>query len=135
MEHSLKKNDIIGYICNSCNLKIKNVHELIVLFHNSKGYDNSYMINIFSKIPDIRITCLSENNEKFKMLSFHIKGKKYKIKIIDSLAFLQGKLENLSGDLNNNLKIITKKHFTKNFKLVNKKLENFPYMLKTLVKI
>ena len=62
------------------------------------------------------------------MLSFHIKGKKYKIKIIDSLAFLQGKLEDLSGDLNNNLKIITKKHFTKNFKLVNKKLENFPYM-------
>ena len=108
--------------------KDKNVHELIVLFHNSKGYDNSYMINVFSKIPDIRITCLSENNEKFKMLSFHIKGKKYRIKIIDSLAFLQGKLEDLSGDFNNNLKIITKKHFTKNFKLVNKKLENFPYM-------
>ena len=125
--HSLKKNNIIDYICNSCNLKIKNVHELIVLFHNSKGYDNSYMINIFSKISDIRITCLSENNEKFKMLSFHIKGKKYKIKIIDSLAFLQGKLEDLSGDLNNNLKIITKKQFTKNFKLVNKKLENFSY--------
>ena len=62
------------------------------------------------------------------MLSFHIKGKKYKIKIIDSLAFLQGKLEDLSGDLDNKLKIITKKHFNKNFKLVNKKLENFPYM-------
>ena len=68
--HSLKKNNIIDYTCNSCNLKIKNVHDLIVLFHNSKGYDNSYMINIFSKIPDITITCLSENNEKFKMLSF-----------------------------------------------------------------
>ena len=125
--HSLKKKNIIDYICNSCNLKIKNSKQLVVLFHNSKGYDNSYMINIFSKIPDIRITCLSENNKTFKMLSFHIKGKKYKIKIIDSLAVLQGKLEDLSKDLDNKLKIVTKKHFNKNFKFVNKKLENFPY--------
>ena len=109
--HSLKKNNIIDYIYNSCNLKIKNSKQLVVLFHNSKGYDNSYMINIFSKIPDIRIKCLSENNERFKMLSFHIKGKKYKIKIIDSPAFLQGKLEDLSKDLDNKLKIVTKKTF------------------------
>ena len=125
--HSLKKNNITDYICNTCNLKIKNSKELVVLFHNSKGYDNSYMINIFATIPDIRITCLAENNEKFKMLSFNIKGKKCKIKIIDSLAFLQGKLETLSQDLDYKLKIVTKKHFNKNFKFVNKKLENFPY--------
>ena len=69
----------------------------------------------------------SQNNEKFKMLSFQIKGKKYKIKISDSLSFLQGKLETLSEDLDDKLKIVTKKHFNKNFKFVNKKLENFPY--------
>ena len=109
--HSLRKNNIIDYICNSCKLKIKNIKELVVLFHYLKEYDNSYMINIFSKIPDIRITCLSENNEKFKMLSFHIKGKKYKIEIIDSLAFLQGRLEDISDYLDNKLKIVTKKHF------------------------
>ena len=86
------------------------------------------MINIFSKIPDIKITCLSENNEKFKMLSFNIPNNKYKVKVIDSLAFLQGDLENLSKELENKLKIATKKHFNKNFKFVNKKLENFPYM-------
>ena len=126
--HSLKKNNIIDYICNSCNLKIKHVHELIVIFHNSKGYDNSYMIDIFSEIPNIRINCLSENQEKFKMSSFSIPNKKYKIKIIDSLAFLQGNLDNLSKELDNKLKIVTKKYFNKNFKLVNKKLENFPYM-------
>ena len=126
--HSLKKNINIDYICNNCNLKIKHVHELIVLFHNSKGYDNSYMINIFSEIPNIRINCLSENNEKFKMLSFHIKNKKNRIKIIDSLVFLQGNLDSLSKELDDKLKIVTKKHFNKNFKLVNKKLENFPYM-------
>ena len=62
------------------------------------------------------------------MLSFHIKGKKYKIKIIDSLAFLQSKLDDLSDDLDNKLKIITKKHFKDKFYLINKKMENFPYM-------
>ena len=43
----LKENNIIDYICNNYNLKIENTKELIVLFHNIKGYDNSYMIDIF----------------------------------------------------------------------------------------
>ena len=85
--HSLKKNNIIDYICNTCNLKIKNSKELVVLSNNSKGYDNSYMINIFATIPDIRITCLAENNEKSKMLSFNIKGKNTKLKLLILLHF------------------------------------------------
>ena len=40
-DHSKKENNIIDFICNNCNLKIKNSKELIVLFHNAKGYDNS----------------------------------------------------------------------------------------------
>ena len=97
------------------------------MFHNSKGYDNAYMVEIFSKIENIRINCLSENQERFKMLNFRIPNKKYNIKIIDSLSFLQGKLEYLSKDLDDNLKVITKEHFKDKFKYVNKKLENFPY--------
>ena len=69
-DHSKKENNIIDYICNNCNLKIKNSKELIVLFHNAKGYDNSYMLDIFSKIPNIQISCLGQNIEKFKMLKF-----------------------------------------------------------------
>ena len=125
--HMFEKNNIIDYICQNCNLKIKNTKELIVLFHNSKGYDNSYMIDIFSKIENIQITCLAENNQRFKMLKFKIPNKKYSIKIIDSLSFLQGNLNNLSKDLEDNLKIVTKNEFQNNFKFVNKKLENFPY--------
>ena len=54
------------------------------------------------------------------------------MKIIDSLAFLQSNLDDLSKDLDDDLKIVTKNHFQINFKLnkfelVNKKLENFPY--------
>ena len=125
--HSKKENNIIDFICNNCNLKIKNSKELIVLFHNAKGYDNSYMLDIFSKIPNIQISCLGSNMEKFKMLKFLIPEKDYSIKIIDSLAFLQSNLNDLSKDLDNDLKIITKKHFKDKFEMVNKKLDHFPY--------
>ena len=127
-DHSKKENNIIDFICNNCNLKIKNSKELIVLFHNAKGYDNSYMLyDIFSKIPNIQISCLGQNTEKFKMLKFLIPDKDYSIKIIDSLAFLRSNLNDLSKDLDNDLKIITKNHFQDKFEMVNKKLENFPY--------
>ena len=125
--HMFKNNNIIDYICNICNLKIKNSKELIVLFHNSKGYDNAYMIDIFSEIENIRINSLAENNQKFKMLNFKIPDKKYNMKIIDSLSFLQSDLNSLSKDLDDDLKIITKEHFKNNFEMINKKLENFPY--------
>ena len=85
------------------------------------------MLDIFSKIPNIQISCLGQNTEKFKMLKFLIPNKDYSIKIIDSLAFLQSDLDNLSNDLDDNLKIITKNHFQDKFEMVDKKLENFPY--------
>ena len=85
------------------------------------------MLDIFSKIPNIQISCLGQNTEKFKMLKFIIPDKDYSIKIIDSLAFLQSNLNDLSKDLDNDLKIITKNHFQDKFEMVNKKLENFPY--------
>ena len=125
--HSKKENNIIDFICNNCNLKIKNSKELIVLFHNAKGYDNSYMLDIFSKITNVQISCLGSNMEKFKMLKFLIPEKDYSIKIIDSLAFLQSNLNDLSKDLDNDLKIITKNHFKDKFEMVNKKLDHFPY--------
>ena len=80
-------------------MKIKDCKELVVLFHNAKGYDNSYMLDTFSKIENIQIRCLGENQERFKMLSFKIPDKEYSIKIIDSLSFLQSKLDSLSDDL------------------------------------
>ena len=56
------------------------------------------------------------------MLNFKIPRKKYNIKIIDSLSFLQGNLDSLSKDLDDNLKIVTKEHFKNNFEMMNKKL-------------
>ena len=54
------------------------------------------------------------------MLKFLIPNKDYSIKIIDSLAFLQSNLNDLSKDLDNNLKTITNNHFKDKFELVNK---------------
>ena len=61
------------------------------------------------------------------MLKFLIPDKDYSIKIIDSLAFLQSNLDDLSKDLDDDLKTITENHFQDKFEMINKKLENFPY--------
>ena len=54
------------------------------------------MIDIFSKIQNIQINCLAQNQDRFKMLSFKIPNKKYKIKIIDSLSHsLQSSLDRI----------------------------------------
>ena len=83
--HMLKDNNIIDYICQNCNMKIKNKKELVLFFHNSKNYDNAYMVDVFSKIKNVQITCLAENKQRFKLLTLKIPNKKYKIKIVDSL--------------------------------------------------
>ena len=85
------------------------------------------MLDIFSKVPNIQINCLGQNNEKFKMIQFRLPNKEFYLKIIDSLAFLQSKLEDLSGDLDNDVKLVTKNHFQDKIELVNKKLNNFLY--------
>ena len=41
---------------------------------------------------------------------------------------MQSNLDSLSKELDNDLKIITKKHFENRFEMVDKKLKNFPYM-------
>ena len=51
---------------------------------------------------------------------------KYSLKVIDSLNFLVGSLDNLSKNLNNDYTYETKKEFKDKFELINKKM-NFPY--------
>ena len=51
------------------------------------------MIDIFSKIENVQISCFAENKESFKLLTIKIPNKKYKIKIVESLSFLQSNLK------------------------------------------
>ena len=44
-DHCLPENNILGYICNDCNLQIKNRKEIPIIFHNGMKYDNSISLN------------------------------------------------------------------------------------------
>ena len=108
-------------------MKIKNKKELVVLCHSAKSYDNSYILDIFSKVEDLKINFLGLNQDKSKMIEFRFPKKDYSVKIIDRLSFLQNSLDSLSKELDDDLKIITKNRFKEKFEMVNRKLENFPY--------
>ena len=48
-DHCLLENNILGYICQNCNLQIKNKKEILIIFHNGMNYDNSILLNGMSK--------------------------------------------------------------------------------------
>ena len=70
----LLKDNILGYICQSCNLQINNKNEIPLIFHNRMNYDNSILLNGMSKFNPI-ISCIGISSEKFKSIDF--KFKKY----------------------------------------------------------
>ena len=137
-DHCLPKDNILGYICNDCNLQIKNKKEIPIIFHNGMKYDNSILLNRMSKFKPI-INCIGIASEKFKSIEFKFKEfymdddgeayeikSKYSLKVIDSLNFLIGSLDSLASNLDNKYKYETKKEFKDKFELINKKM-NFPY--------
>ena len=137
-DHCLPEDNILGYICNNCNLQIKNKKEIPIIFHNGMKYDNSILLNGMSKFKPI-INCIGITSEKFKSIEFkftefymdddgeaHEIKSKYSLKVIDSLNFLIGSLDSLSTNLDNKYKYETKKEFKDKFELINKKMI-FPY--------
>ena len=100
-------------------------------------YDNTILLNGMLKLKP-QINCIGITSEKFKSIEFKFKDfymdddgeaqeikSKYSLKVIDSLNFLIGSLDNLSKNLNNDYKYETKKEFKDKFELINKKM-NFP---------
>ena len=63
-DHCLPENNILGYICNDCNLQIKNKKEVPIIFHNGMKYDNSILLNGMTKFKPI-INCIGVTSEKF----------------------------------------------------------------------
>ena len=138
-DHCLPKNNILGYICQNCNLQIKNKKEIPIIFHNGMNYDNSILLNGMSKLNPI-ISCIGITSEKFKSIEFKFKKyemddddgethevkSNYSLRVIDSYNMIMGSLNSLSTNLNNKYKYETKKEFKDNFEIINKKM-NFPY--------
>ena len=62
----------------------------------------------------------------FKMIDFKLKKLKYSLKVLHVCNFIKGSLSELSKNLNDADKIITKEHFPDNFGLMKYKA-SFPY--------
>ena len=137
-DHCLPKDNILGYICQNCNLQIKNKKEIPIIFHNGMNYDNSILLNGMSKFKPT-ISCIGITSEKFKSIEFKFKKyemdddgeahevkSNYSLRVIDSYNMIMGSLNSLSTNLNNKYKYETKKEFKDNFEIINKKM-NFPY--------
>ena len=127
-DHSLEKNNIIGYICRECNLQIKNNKTIPMYFFNGMKYDNSIILKSICDIfkNDVTLNVIGNSCESFKMIDFKFKKIKYSLKLLDMCNFIKGSLNDLSKNLNDKDKIITKEHFSNNFELMKYKV-CFPY--------
>ena len=82
-------------------------------------YDNSILLKSscdFYK-NDMTLNCIGNSCESFKMIDFKFKKMKYSFKLLDICNFIKGSLSELSKNLLDKDKIITKRHFLHNFEL------------------
>ena len=127
-DHAFKENNILGFICRECNLQIKNNKSIPIYFFNGMKYDNSILLKSLCDIykDEMTMKCIGNSSESFKMIDFKFKNMKYSFKLLDICNFIKGSLSELSKNLLDEYKIITKKHFTNNFELLKEKA-CFPY--------
>ena len=127
-DHCLEKNNILGYICRECNLQIKNNKTIPIYFFNGMKYDNSIILKSICDLfkNNVTLNVIGNSCESFKMVDFKFKKIKYSLKLLDMCNFIKGSLNDLSKNLNDKNKIITREHFKDNFELMKYKV-CFPY--------
>ena len=127
-DHCLEKNNTIDYICRECNLQIKNNKSIPMYFFNGMKYDNSIILksicNLFKN--NVTLNVIGNSCESFKMIDFKFTKIKYSLKLLDMCNLIKGSLSKLPENLNDEDKIVTRKHFKDNFELLNEKV-CFPY--------
>ena len=91
-------------------------------------YDNSIILKSTCYLfkNNVNLNVIENSCKSFKMIDFKFKKIKYSLKLLDMCNFIKGSLNDLSKNLNNKNKFITKEHFKDNFKLLNEKT-CFPY--------
>ena len=91
-------------------------------------YDNSILLKSLCDIykDEMTLNCIGNSCESFKMIDFKFKNMKYSFKLLDICNFVKGSLSELSKNLLDKDKIVTKKHFPNNFDLLKEKTP-FPY--------
>ena len=91
-------------------------------------YDNSILLKSLCDIykDEMSLNCIGSSCESFKMIDFKFKKMKYSFKLLDICNLIKGSLSELSKNLSDKDKIITKRHFPDNFELLKEKTA-FPY--------
>ena len=127
-DHCLEKDNILGFICRECNLQIENDKSIPIYFFNGMKYDFSILLKSLCDIykDEMTLNCIGNSCESFKMIDFEFKNMKYSFKLLDICNFIKGSLSELSKNLLDKDKIVTKKHFPNNFELLKYKTA-FPY--------
>ena len=72
-DHCLPNNNILGYICQNCNLQINNKKEIPLIFHNGMNYDNSILLNGMSKFKPM-ISCIVLHQKNLNQLNLNLKN-------------------------------------------------------------
>ena len=122
-DHCLEKNNIIGYIFRECNLQIKNNKAIPMYFFNGMKYDNSIILKTICDIfkNNVTLNVIGNSCESFKMIDSKFKKIKYSLKLLGMCNFIKGSLSELSKNLSDKNKFITKEHFLDNFELLKYK--------------
>ena len=94
-DHNHFTGKYLGAACQQCNLKRQRPRELPIFLHNGSKYDFHFIIRALNEKNVGNIRVLPYNGEHFRTISF--KG----FKFVDSLAFLQASLAQLTRDLSN----------------------------------
>ena len=101
-------------------MQIKNNKAIPMYFFNGMKYDNSIILksicNLFKN--NVTLNVIGNSCESFKMIDFKFKKIKYSLKLLDMCNFIKGSLNDLSKNLNDKNKIVTREYFKNNFELM-----------------
>jgi hypothetical protein len=95
-DHCHYNSKFLGAACSTCNLRRRKPRKIPIFMHNGSRFDLHFIVKALGKFPeDVKnISVLPYNGENFRTLSFNC------FEFVDSLAFLQASLSQLSTDLN-----------------------------------
>ena len=92
-------------------MQIKNDKSIPICFFNGMKYDNSILSKSLCDIykDEMSLNCIGNSCESYKMIDFKFKKMKHSFKLLDICNFVKGSLADLSKNLLDKYKIITKK--------------------------
>jgi hypothetical protein len=94
-DHNHFTTEFLGAACNVCNMKRERQRKIPIYAHNGSRYDFHFLIRALENEPRIAtIKILPHNSEHFRSITIN-----NRYMFIDSLAFLQASLAQLSDDL------------------------------------